>query len=143
VRALHHPVQVNQQTEVEMNASISRNLRVALLASTLGASATVLADPMIVADHNAKAGPKQDAVLSCYQAARSDVGDGHGLVFSNRVATERSAQGGHAIVVSGSVWDNGSRVPIEARCEKGASGRLVATVTRVQSGPAIAEASKE
>ena len=123
-----------------MNAKISSKLRATLLASTLGVAGTAFADTMIVTDHNANASPKHDAMLHCFQAVRSDVGDGYGLFFSNQVVTERSADGRQAIVVNGTVWQNGDRVPIQGRCEKSASGQFVAHVTRVENGTAIAGA---
>jgi len=123
-----------------MNRSIKSKVGIALVASALGAASAVSADTLIVSNHNASAGPKHDAMAHCFEAVKRQVGDGHALLFSHEVTTARTASGGQAVMVSATIWDNGARVPIEARCERGAAGDTVASVSRVQSGPAVAAA---
>ena len=125
-----------------MNSSISRSIRIALFTSALGASAAAFADPMVVMDHNASMGPNHDATLRCYHAARDELGNANGLVFSNQVETQRAPSGAKTIVVNGAIWQDGSRVPFEARCQTGNGGHVVATVTRKSTGEAIAQAAK-
>ena len=124
-----------------MNRSVIQNVRIAVLACALGAAAAASADTMIVSNHNASMGPKHDAVAHCFQAVRNVVGD-HGLVFSSHVATARTAQGGYAVMLDATMWDNGARVPIQGRCERGAGGQVVATVARAPNDTAIATTTK-
>ena len=116
-----------------MNTSISGKVRTGLVVAVLGASSATFADTLIVSNHNASTGPKHDAMAHCLEAVKREVGDGHMLIFSNRVTTVRTNAGGQAVLVSATEWDNGARVPIEGRCEKGASGQMVASVSRVKS----------
>jgi len=124
-----------------MNASISRNFHIALFASAF-AAAPVFADTLVMTDHNASMGPNHDATLGCYHAARDELGSASGIAFSNQVETQRSPTGAKTIVVNGTIWQDGSRVAFEARCPVGNAGRMVATVTRKQTGEAVAQASK-
>jgi hypothetical protein len=124
-----------------MNASISSTFRIALLASAV-AAAPAFADTMVVMDHNASLGPNHDATLRCYHAARDELGNASGVLFSNQVETQRSATGAKTIVVNGTIWQDGSRVAFEASCASGNAGHMIATVTRKQTGEAIAQASK-
>jgi len=123
-----------------MNRSIKSKVQTALVAAALGAASAVSADTLIVSNHNASIGPKHDAMAHCFEAVKRQVGDGHALLFSQQVTTARNATGGQVVMVSATMWDNGSRVPIEARCERGAAGETVASVSRVQNGPAVAAA---
>ena len=126
-----------------MNRSIEK-LRFAIVASALGlgfcGASGVSADTLIVSNHNASTGPKHDAMAHCLEAVKAQVGDGHSLVFSHKVVTTRDALGGQAVLVNATIWDDGARVPIEARCQRGAAGETVASISRVRSGPAIAAA---
>jgi hypothetical protein len=124
-----------------MNATFSRNIHIAAFASVLGAAVAANADILIVSDHNAAMGPKHDAMAHCLEAVKRQVGEGQSLVFSNRVATMQTNQGARAVVVNATVWENGARVPIQGRCERSASGAMVATVTRAQNDQAIAQAN--
>jgi hypothetical protein len=127
---------------MKMNGSISRNVRIGLLASSLGVSSVAFADTLILSNHNANAGPKHEAMAHCLEAVKREVGDGHMLVFQNQVTTARTSSGGQAVLVGATIWDNGARVPIEGRCEKGPAGQVVASITRVQNGPANAVAGQ-
>ena len=121
-----------------MNASIHHCVRAIVLSCTLAVAAAANADTMIVSNHNASMGPKHDAVAQCALAMLRAVGDGHGLLFTNRAQTARTAQGGTAVMLDATLWDNGARVPVQGRCERGATGELVATVARVRNDTAVA-----
>jgi len=123
-----------------MNRSIQSKVRIAFVASALAAASAVSADTLIVSNHNASIGPKHDAIANCFVAVKRQVGEGRGLLFSHQAETVRTAAGGQAVLVNATVWDDGARVPISARCERGATGQTVASISRVQSGPAIAAA---
>lgn len=123
-----------------MNRSTQSKVRAALVAAAIGAASSVSADTLIVSNHNASAGPKHDAMAHCFEAVKRQVGDGHGLLFSHEVTTARTESGGQAVMVSATIWDNGARVPIEGRCERGAGGQTVASISRVEGAPAIAAA---
>ena len=125
-----------------MNTSISGKVRTGLVVAVLGASSANYADTLIVTNHNASTGPKHDAMAHCLEAVKREVGEGHMLIFSNHVTTVRTDAGRQVFLVGATVWDNGALVPIEGRCEKGASGQVIVTVSRVQSGEAIAVAKR-
>ena len=120
-----------------MNTSSRFGLSAAIILSFSSASA--LADPTIVIDHVAHAGPKHDALVQCVDAVRSNPALGQSLMFSTRMGVSQpSASGTRTFILSGTAWQNGVRVPVTARCVTG-PGRTVA-ITRVDNAPAIANA---
>ena len=111
------------------------------LVSTFSASA--LGDTMLLAEHNARLGPKQDALIECVQAAHKSADLGQGQMFSSKIVVAKGATAGRkTYVLHGSAWDNGVRVPIVARCVTSNSNGAVATVTRVQPDTRIAARNK-
>jgi|KBSSwiStaDraftv2_1062776.scaffolds.fasta_scaffold58797_3 hypothetical protein len=124
-----------------MNASLRRTLLVGLYCSTLGAAAAIAA-PLLVLDHGANSGPDHEALMRCLVAVRDEIGPGHGLQFSSRVATQRSPRGEELIVVRGSLWEGDARVAIEGRCGKDATNHVVARVIRIQNEAAFFAATR-
>lgn len=105
-------------------------------------SASAFADPTVVVDHVAHMGPKQDALVQCVDAVRSDPAFGQDVMFSTRMGVSKpSAGGSRTFVLSGTAWENGARVPVTARCVVGPRS-TVASVTRIDSAPAIANATR-
>ena len=108
------------------------------LASTF--SALVVADPMLLVNHNAKLGPKQEALIACVQAARKSPALNQGQMFTSRIVVAPGpAPGKEIYVLHGSAWDNGERVPIVARCVTSNYGGAVARVARVNPDTRIAD----
>ena len=102
-------------------------------------SAAAVADTLLLADHNARMGPKQDARIECVQAAHNSPTLNVGQLFSERVAVQKGATPGSRVyVLSGTAWDNGARVPITARCVIGNAAGPIASVTRVHPPKTIA-----
>jgi hypothetical protein len=123
-----------------VNTSNRFGLSAAIILSLSSASA--LADPTIVLDHVAYAGPRHDALVQCVDAVRSNPAMGQGLMFSTRMGVSQpSASGTRTFILSGTAWENGERVPVTARCVVG-PGSTVASVTRINDGPAIANAAR-
>lgn len=115
-----------------MNTSVPAALRNIALLSML--STTALADPAIVLDHNARTGPKAEALMQCEQVARSSGDLGQGLMLSPRVTVAESASAGtRTFILSGTTWENGVRVPIKASCVTNLSGQTVASVSRISN----------
>ena len=78
--------------------------------------------------------------FQCVHAVRSDPALGQSLMFSTRMGVSQpSASGTRTFILSGTAWENGARVPVTARCVVG-PGSTVASVTRVDNVPAIANA---
>jgi len=104
-------------------------------------SASALADPTIVIDHVAHAGPKHDALVQCVDAVRNNPAFSQSLMFSTRMGvSEPSAAGTRTFVLSGTAWENGARIPVTARCVVG-PGSTVASVARINDASAIANAA--
>lgn len=103
-------------------------------------SMTALADTMLLTDHDARMGPKQEALIECVKAAHNSPSRNHGLIFSTRVTVAQGlTAGGRTYVLSGTAWDNGVRVPVTAKCVAGNfPGHAVATITRTHPDTKIA-----
>ena len=99
------------------------------------------ADQMIYMDHNAKMGPKHDALLKCVDAARHDPAIGQQLMFSTRMGVSDVKDGTQTFILRGTAWENGVRVPVTARCELGPR-QTVASVSRISDGHAVANADR-
>ena len=120
-----------------MNTKVSTVRNALFLA--MFASAPVFADAMLVVDHNAAVGPKHDALMNCAEAARSSA-LGHGLMFAARQgAVHASGQGNMTVILTGTSWENGQRVPVTARCVTGPR-QEVASVTIVNTQLKVATA---
>lgn len=117
---------------------MSKQFRVGVLILTIG-SASALADPMIYIDHDAKTGPKHEALIKCVDAVRHDPAMGQGLMFSTRMGVSDVRSGSRTFVLRGTAWENGVRVPVTAQCVVGPR-QTVASVTRIENVPAIANA---
>jgi hypothetical protein len=104
-------------------------------------NASAFADQMIYMDHNANIGPKHEALLKCVDAARSDPAIGTGLMFSTQMGVSDVKDGSRTFILNGTAWENGTRVPVTARCVVGPR-QTVASVTRMNEMPALAEARK-
>ena len=121
-----------------MNTSSRFGVSAAIVLSFCSASA--LADSTVVIDHVGHMGPRHDALVQCVHAVRSDPALGQSLMFSTRMGVSQpSASGTRTFILSGTAWENGARVPVTARCVVG-PGSTVASVTRVDNVPAIANA---
>ena len=121
-----------------MNTSSRFGVSAAIILSFSGASA--LADPTIVVDHVGHMGPRHDALVQCVDAVRSNPALGQSLMFSTRMGvSQQSESGTRTFILSGTAWENGERVPVTARCVVG-PGSTVASVTRINDAPAIANA---
>jgi hypothetical protein len=112
----------------------------ALLVVSVG-SVSAFADPMIVIDHNASVGPRHDALVQCVDAARRDPSIGDQLMFSTRMGVSEVKDGQQTFILKGTAWENGARVPVQARCVLGPH-QSVASVTRLGATPAIAKAAQ-
>src|SRR5512139_3777348 len=119
---------------------MNQQFRVAVLILSIS-SASALADPMIYIDHDAKSGPRHEALLKCVDAARHDPALGQGLMFSTRLGVSEVQSGSQTFILSGTAWENGVRVPVNARCVLGPR-RTVASVSRIDNAPAIANANQ-
>ena len=117
---------------------MSQQFRVGVLILSIN-SASALADPMIYIDHDAKAGPKHEALLKCVDAARYDPAMGQQLMFSTRMGVSDVKSGPRTFVLRGTAWENGVRVPVTAQCVVGPR-QNVASITRIDNVPAIANA---
>ena len=120
-----------------MNHSlIARMVNIALLSAC---SATALGDTMLLTDHNARMGPRHEALVACVAAAHESPTLNSGQVFSSRVdVADGATAGSKTYIMHGTAWDNGQRVAITARCISGNSGRIVATVARLLPGSQVA-----
>ena len=106
-------------------------------------SAAAFADAMLLTDHNARMGPKHEALIECVQAAHQSPDLNLGQVFSSRVIVASGPTvGSKTYVFSGTAWDNGQRVPITARCVTSNSGSAVASVARVNEPTSVATATR-
>ena len=111
------------------------------LASAISASA--FADPMLVMDHNARMGPKYEALIECVQAAHRSPDLNVGQMFSPRVLVANGPNvGSKTYILSGSAWENGVRVPITAKCVTNNAGSAVASVSRVHKPTSVATAGR-
>jgi hypothetical protein len=124
-----------------MSTYESTSFRALLFSSLLGASPIVAADPTVMLDQGGKLGPRHDSVVSCYDATRRNVGANRGLVISRRITLEASGQSVKSVTLNGTIWEDGKRVPIQARCVSDDNGETVASVTR-QDVQVIAKAPK-
>jgi hypothetical protein len=101
-------------------------------------SAWAFADPMVVLDHVAHTGPKHDALVQCVSAVRRDPAIGQQVMFSTRMGVSQpSAAGTRTFILKGTAWQNGERVPVNARCVTG-PGQTVASVTLIDNGSEVA-----
>ena len=108
----------------------STELRAVLFSALLGSSTAATADPMVLLDQGGKIGPKQEAIVGCVNAARANMGADKGLVFSRHIEVESAGQRVKSVTLNATIWENGERVPIQARCVNDANGDVVAQVTR-------------
>ena len=113
-----------------MKTRKSTELRAVLFSALLGSSAAAVADPVVMLDQGGKIGPKQEAIIGCVNAARANVGDQKGLVFSRRIEMESAGQQVKSITLNATIWEDGERVPIQAKCVSDTNGDVVAQVTR-------------
>jgi|SRR6188474_3472248 len=118
---------------------MSQQFRVGVLILSIS-SASALADPMIYIDHDAKAGPKHEALLKCVDAARHDPALGQSLMFSTRIGVSDVRSGSQTFVLRGTAWENGVRVPVTAQCVVGPR-QTVASVSRVDNAATVAKAT--
>jgi len=118
---------------------MNKQLRASVLVLSIG-SASALADPMIYLDHDARTGPKHDALLKCADAARHDPALGQGLMFATRLGVSDVQSGSQTYILSGTAWDNGTRVPVTARCTLDPR-QNVASVSRINAAPNVAKAN--
>jgi hypothetical protein len=119
-----------------MNAILPRTLRVGLCCSML-CVAGATAEPLMALDRDVNKRPDHDALMRCLVAVRDEIGPGHGLQFSNRAVTERTARGEELIIVRGSLWEGDARIAIEGRCGKDAKNHVVARVAPIQAEAAL------
>ncbi len=119
-----------------MTAILPRIVRVGLCCSTFCVAAAMAA-PLTALDRNANTRPDHESLMRCLVAVRDEIGPGHGLQFSSRAVTQRSARGEELIVVRGSLWEGDARVAIEGRCGKDAANRVVARVARIRAEAAL------
>ena len=119
---------------------MNQQLRIGVLVLSIS-STSAFADQMIYMDHNANAGPKHEALLKCVDAARHEPALGQSLMFSTRLGASDVQSGSQTFILSGTAWENGTRVPVSARCVIG-SHQSVASVTRINEVPALAKAGQ-
>jgi hypothetical protein len=117
---------------------MNQQFRVGVLMLTMG-SASALADSMIYIDHDAKAGPRHEALLKCVDAARHEPALGQSLMLSTRMGVSDVRSGSLTFLLRGTAWENGVRVPVTAQCVVGPR-QTVASVTRIENVSAIANA---
>src|SRR5262245_60550041 len=115
-----------------MYESLSKLSLLAVL-STVGAS-NVYAD-----SHHM--GRMQDAIPNCGQAVQRAIGLGETLKYDDRVVLTGTRHRVQTVKLSGTLRDGGEKISFEARCERGAKGRAVASVSYALDAPAIAEAT--
>ena len=113
------------------------------IALAFAVSSSAIADPMLLLDHNARMGPKHEALIACVQAARQSPDLNVGQMFSPRVLVANGpAAGSKTYILSGSAWDNGVRVPITAKCVTSNVRGTVASVSRVHEPTSVATARR-
>ena len=117
---------------------MNKQFRVGVLVLSI-CSASALADSMIYIDHDAKAGPKHEALLKCVDAVRRDPAMGQNLMFSTRLGVSDVRSGSRTFVLRGTAWENGVRVRVTAQCVVGPR-QTIASITRIDNAPAIANA---
>lgn len=106
-------------------------------------SATAVADTMLLVSRNAIAGPKQEAVIACVQAARGNTEFGDGIVLSSRSEMKSGPSTGvRSFVMKGTTWENGARIPIVVRCVTGKRDGTVASISRVQGDSRVASTAR-
>ncbi len=96
------------------------------------------AAPLIVDSHNSQAGPRYEALVGCLHSVQNSPNMGRGLALSPRVSYRTSAAG-KVLILHGTTWENGVRVPIAVSCTPGVRGQI-ASVNRLPAGAAVATA---
>lgn len=124
-----------------MNEFLPRILRVGVCCSSLCVG-VAMAAPLMALDRDVNTRPDHEALMRCQVAVRDEIGPGHGLQFSRRAVTMRSARGEELIIVRGSLWEGDARVAIEGRCGKDAANRVVARVARIRAEAALLVVTK-
>lgn len=119
---------------------MNQQFRIGIFVLSIG-SVSALADQMIYMDHNAKTGPRHEALLKCVEAARHDTAIGQQLMLSTRMGVSDVKDGTQTFILRGTAWENSVRVPVTAQCVVGPR-QTVASVTRISDGHAIANASR-
>ena len=119
---------------------MSQQFRVGALILSISCASAV-ADPMIYIDHDAKAGPKHEALLKCVDAVRHDPAMGQSLMFSTRMGVSDIKSASQTFVLRGTAWENGVRVPVTAQCVLGPR-QTVASVTRIDNASTVAKANQ-
>lgn len=106
-------------------------------------STSAIADAMLLTDHNARMGPKYEAMIACVKAAHESPDLNVGQTFSTRVLVASGpTAGSRTYILSGSAWDNGVRVPITAKCVTSNARGVVASVSRVHEPNSVATARR-
>lgn len=118
---------------------MNQQFRIGMFVLSVG-SVPAFADQTIYMDHNAKTGPKHEALLKCVDAARHDTSIGQQLMFATRMGVSDVKGGTQTFVLRGTAWENGVRVPVVAQCVVGPR-QTVASVTRIDNAPTTAIAN--
>lgn len=119
---------------------MNQQFRVGVLILSIG-SASAFADSMIYIDHDAKAGPKHEALLKCVDAVRHDPAMGQSVMFSTRMGVSDVKSDSQTFVLRGTAWENGVRVPVTVQCVVGPR-QSVASVSRIDNAPTVAKANQ-
>ena len=115
-----------------MKTTIPTKLSIVAVLSTL-------ASTPVVTFADSSMGPMRNAIPHCARAVRSEIGAGHALEFADRVVLTGSRERVRSVALNGTMWEDGVKLPFQARCESGAKGRTVAHWTQGANPSAIAE----
>ena len=114
-----------------MKTTMPIKLSIVAMVSTLSATPVAFADSSM--------GPMRNAIPHCARAVRAEIGARHALEFADRVVLTGSRERVRSVALSGTMWEDGVKLPFEARCERGARGGTVARWTQGPNASAIAD----
>jgi hypothetical protein len=116
-----------------MKALLPVQLSILALVSTIAAAPSAYGEPAI--------GSMRIAIPWCGRAVRHEIVS-HAPKFDDRVVLTGSRERVRTVKLTGTMWDDGVKIPFEARCERNATGRVVAYLGN-PSKPAVAAVTKE
>ena len=122
-----------------MNIFHQVKVRSLVLASLFSVHA--VAAPLIVDSHIGQQGPRYEALMTCLTAIQNSDNMGHGLRLSTRVGSEAGPDG-KVLILHGTTWQNGARVPVAVRCALSRDRRSVASLTRIDATPEMLARAK-
>jgi hypothetical protein len=106
---------LRRETQVDLNQwsarKMNRQFRIGIFVLSIG-SVPTFADQMIYMDHNAKMGPKHEALLKCVDAARHDAAIGQQLMFSTPMGVSDVKDGTQAFILRGTACPCSSSPPL-------------------------------